>query len=108
MKEIYLALGTISIASIVEAFSLYYLQAGGLQTTIMASLIYAGGVVPLLSKALQYEGIGIVNVLWNVFSTLFGFGIGVVIFKQRIHYLEYVGAAFSIVGIGLIIMAPKE
>ena len=108
MKEIYTALGTISIASVLEATSLYYLQAGGLQNTIMASLIYAGGVVPFLSKALQYGGIGIVNLLWNIFSTLFGFGIGIIIFKERVHYMQYIGAAFSIVGIGLIIMAPKE
>jgi multidrug transporter EmrE-like cation transporter len=108
MKEVYAALGAISIASVLEATSLFFLQAGGLQNTVMASIIYAGGVVPFLSKALKYEGIGIVNLLWNVFSTLFGFGIGIVLFKERVHYLQYIGAALSMLGIGFIIMAPTE
>jgi multidrug transporter EmrE-like cation transporter len=108
MKEIYAALGTVSVASVVEATGLYFLRAGGLQNTITASLIYGGGVVPLLSKALQFEGIGIVNLLWNIFSTLIGFVIGIYFFKERVHYLQMIGAAFSVVGIGLIIMAPKE
>ena len=108
MTAIYAALGTVSIASIVEAIGLYFLRAGGLHNTIIASFVYGGGVVPVLSKALQYEGIGIVNLLWNIFSTLFGFGIGIFLFKERIHYLQMIGAAFSILGIGLIIMAPKE
>ena len=108
MKEIYAALGTVSIASVVEATGLYFLRAGGLQNTITASLIYSGGVVPLLSKALQYEGIGIVNLLWNIFSTLFGFAIGIYFFKEKVHYQEWIGAGLSVVGIGLIIMAPKE
>ena len=108
MKQIYALLGTIGTVSIVEAFGLFFLRAGGFQNIFVASLIYGGGVVPLLAKALQYEGIGIVNLLWNIFSTLFGFGIGIFMFNERIHYLQIIGAAFSLLGIGLIIMAPKE
>ena len=105
MKAIYMALQMASVVSVVEAFGLYSLRAGH---TLVASLIYGLGVVPLLSRILKYEGIGIVNLLWNILSTLFGFGIGIFIFNERIHYLQFIGALLSLLGIGLIVMAPKE
>jgi len=105
MKAIYAALQMASAASIVEAFGLYSLRAGNILVT---SLIYGLGVVPLLSRALKYEGIGIVNLLFNIMTTLFGFGIGIFIFNERIHYLQIIGALLSLLGIGLIVMAPKE
>jgi len=108
MKLIYSALGMVSIVSTVEAFALYFLRAGGLQNLLIASFIYGGGVVPLLSNTLKYEGIGIVNFLWNILSTLFGFGIGIYMFGEQIHYLQVIGVALSMLGVGLIIMAPKS
>jgi len=105
MKAIYAALQMASAASIVEAFALYSLRANNV---LAASLIYGAGVVPLLSMGLKYEGIGMVNFLWNILSTLFGFGIGIYIFNERIHYLQIIGALLSLLGIGLIVMAPKE
>jgi len=107
MKPLYTALGMVSGVSAVEAFALYFLRAGGLHNTIIASLIYGGCVVPILAKTLQYEGIGIVNLLWNILSTLFGFVIGIFLFNEKIHYLQLIGGAFSLLGIGLIIMAPR-
>jgi len=108
MKQIYALLGTISVASIVEAFGLFFMRSGGFQNTLIASLLYGGAVVPLLAKALQYQGLGIVNLLWNILSTLFAFGIGIHMFNERIHYLQVIGATLSLLGIGLIVMAPKE
>jgi drug/metabolite transporter (DMT)-like permease len=108
MKQIYALLGTIGGVSIVEAFGLFFLRSGGFQNTLIACLFYGAGVAPLLAKSLQYEGIGIVNLLWNIVSTLFGFGIGIYLFNERVHYLQLIGAAFSFLGIGLILMAPKD
>ena len=108
MKQFYTALGMVSIVSVEEAIGLYFLRAGGLRNTLISSGIYGYFVVPLLAFTLRYEGIGIVNLLWNILSTMFGFGIGIYLFNERIHYLQVVGAAFSLLGIGLIIMAPKE
>ena len=96
MKPLYTALGMVSGVSAVEAFALYFLRAGGLHNTIIASLIYGGCVVPILAKTLQYEGIGIVNLLWNILSTLFGFVIGIFLFNEKIHYLQLIGGAFSL------------
>jgi len=108
MKAIYTALGMVSIVSLVEAFGLYFVRLGGAGNILISSIIYGYMVVPLLAFTLRYEGIGIVNFLWNILSTLIGFGIGIYLFNERIHYLQIVGAAFSILGIGLILMAPKD
>ena len=102
------ALGWITIVSIVESFALFFVRQGGLLATIKASLIFALGVVPLLTQALKYEGIGIVNFIWNILSTLAGFGIGVFFFGEKIHGMQQIGIALSFIGLALIQMAPKD
>jgi len=108
MNATFKALEMVSLVSIVEAGGLYFLRAGGVYNTIIASCMYGYGVVPLLSLSLKYEGIAIVNLLWNIISTVFGFIIGIYFFKEKIHYRQYIGAALSLFGIGLILMTPKE
>jgi multidrug transporter EmrE-like cation transporter len=108
MKNILIAAGLVSITSIIEAFALYNIRFGGFTHTAIASLIYGLGVVPMLSKTIVYEGIGIVNFLWNIMSTLFGFGIGIYLFKEEVHYLQVMGAIVSMAGIGMILLVPKK
>lgn len=102
------ALGWITLVSIVEAFALFFIREGGLLSMVKASFIYALGVVPLLTRALKYEGIGIVNFFWNILSTLVGFGIGIYFFGEKIHGMQQIGILLSLAGLALIEMAPKE
>jgi multidrug transporter EmrE-like cation transporter len=102
------ALGWISVVSVVEAFALYYVREGSLFSAIKASLIFALGVVPLLSQAVKYEGIGIVNFIWNILSTLAGFGIGMYFFGEKLHGMQQLGVLVSLLGLALIQMAPKK
>lgn len=106
MKDIYIATGVITITSLVEAFGLYFIRAGGAKNTSLASVIYALGVVPLLSWASKYEGIGLANFMWNVLSTIFGFSIGIFMFKEKIHNMQIMGVAVSLVGLGMILLDP--
>ena len=101
------ALGWITATSVVEAIGLYYVKLGGPLNTLLASLLYGAGVIPLLSRTVQYEGIGIVNFLWNILSTLLGFVIGLLYFKERIHSLQVIGVGLSLLGIGCILLAPR-
>ena len=101
------AIGWISLTSLVEAFGLYSIKLGGPRNLLTASLVYGAAVVPLLSKTVAYEGIGIVNFFWNILSTLLGFGIGIIYFKERIHYLQAIGVGLSLLGIGCILLAPS-
>ena len=101
------ALGWITVATIVEAFALFFVREGGLVSMIKASLIFALAVVPILGQALKYEGIGIVNFMWNILSTLAGFGIGMYFFGEKIHSMQQIGILVSLAGLALIQMSPK-
>jgi hypothetical protein len=106
MKPILTAFGLTMITSIIEAFGLYNIRLGGMQSTVLASIIYGLGVVPMLSATMGYAGIGMVNFFWNVLSTLFGFAIGIYLFNEKIRYLQLIGVLFSLLGLGLILLAP--
>jgi multidrug transporter EmrE-like cation transporter len=93
-------------ATIVEAIGLTALRAKQTYSIPIASLFYALGVVPLLSIALKYEGIGIVNFFWNVLSTITMFLVGIYFFKEKLHSLQVIGVVLSLFGIFLILMAP--
>jgi multidrug transporter EmrE-like cation transporter len=101
-------LGWISLASLMEAFSLFFIRQGGVFGPVKASLIYALGVVPLLTQALKYQGIGIVNFIWNILSTVVGFAVGMYFFGEKIHGMEQLGILVCLIGLALIQMAPKE
>ena len=107
MKEIYVASGVIGLTSIIEAFGLYFIRAGGMLNTLKASLFYGIGVVPLLSLATKYEGIGLVNFMWNILSTLFGFAIGIYMYKEKIHNMQMMGVLVSTVGLAMILLDPE-
>jgi multidrug transporter EmrE-like cation transporter len=106
MKDIYVASGFVTITAVVEAVALYYIRAGGLVNTSIASVLYALGAVPLLAFATKYEGIGISNFLWNVLSTLIGFGIGIYFYKEKIRNMQIMGVIVSLVGVAMILMDP--
>jgi hypothetical protein len=108
MKDIYIASGFVTITAVVEAVALYYIRAGGLVNISIASVLYALGAVPLLAFATKYEGIGISNFLWNVLSTLIGFGIGIYFYKEKIHSMQIMGVIVSLVGVAMILMDPVK
>ncbi len=93
------------LLTVIEAVALTLLRIGGLWQTVSASAIFAVGVVPLLAKTLQYDGIGMVNFVWNVFSTILMFGVGMVFFAEKITRLKTIGILLSFAGLALIIMA---
>jgi len=96
------------IISIVEAVGLTALRTGWKYALPVASLTYAFFVVPLLSVSLKYEGIGMINFLWNIFSTLMMFTIGIYGFKEKVTNLQLIGVIISLFGIGIILIAPEN
>ena len=96
------------VATIVEAIGLTILRQGSTYAIPMTSAIFALGVVPLLHMSLQYEGIGLTNFLWNIFSTLVMFAIGVYIFKEKTKRLQFIGVLVSLLGVGIILMSPED
>ena len=106
MKDIYIASGIITTVSLVEAFALFFIRSGGFMNISIASAIYAVGAVPLLALAVKYEGIGLTNFLWNVLSTIIGFAIGVLIFKEKVRNMQIMGVIVSLVGVAMILLDP--
>jgi multidrug transporter EmrE-like cation transporter len=98
-------LGWVILAALVEAPALTLLRVGGVHNMIGAGAIFAFCVVPLLTKALQYEGIGLVNFFWNILSTTLMFTIGIFFFKEKVANLQIVGVILSLVGLGLIVLS---
>jgi len=75
---------------------------------ILSSLIYGLIVPPLLYKMLAYEGIGMVNFFWNIFSTLSGFTIGILIFRESVTHIQLIGITLSLLGVGLVVLGDGK
>ena len=102
------ALSVASITGVVEAFGLYFLRLKTINNLFIAMVIYGLGVAPLLYYALNFEGIGMVNFLWNICSTLLGFAIGIYFFKEKVKSMQFIGIIVSLLGLGIITLAPEE
>jgi len=55
----------------------------------------------IYANMLSYEKIGIVNHLWNIFSSLFAFILGKLFFAEVLTFYEILGAMLSMAGIAL-------
>jgi multidrug transporter EmrE-like cation transporter len=107
MTTIANAMILILVISLIEAVGLTTLRMKNQYSIPVASIIYAIMVIPLLYLALKYEGIGMVNFIWNVFSTVLMFTIGVYLFNEKLHNLQIVGVLLSLLGLFLILITPE-
>ena len=102
------AFGWVTLVTFVESSALTLLRMGGTKQLLGARLIYGLGVIPLLSKSLQYEGIGMVNFFWNVLSTIIMFAIGIFFFKEKVANLQLIGIIFSLLGLALVLISDNS
>ena len=108
MSSIIIGSFIVLIISLIEAVGLTILRAGWKWSIPLTSLNYAVIIVPLLAYSLNYQGIGMINFLWNVFSTIIMFVIGIYIFREKISYMQLIGVIISLLGLGIIFMAPDS
>jgi drug/metabolite transporter (DMT)-like permease len=101
-------LGLIGVASIIEAVALYYIKKNTLADLPIAMALYGLGIVPLLQYASISDGIGMINFIFNIVTTIFGFIIGIYWFKEKVNNLQLIGVILSLAGIGLIIISPDS
>jgi drug/metabolite transporter (DMT)-like permease len=101
-------LGLIGVASIIEAVALYYIKKNTLVDLPIAMALYGLGIVPLLQYASIFDGIGMINFIFNIVTTLFGFAIGIYWFKEKVNNLQLIGILLSLSGIGLIMISPDS
>jgi len=90
--------------SIIEAIGLTVLKSDIKFSLIFTSIIYGILVVPLLKEGLQFGGIGMVNFIWNIFSTLLVFIIGIYMFDEKIRNKQLIGVCLALAGLFLILV----
>jgi len=90
------------LLTVIESVGLTVLRLKQWWSPFITAPIYAFAVVPLLIKALDYQGIGIVNFVWNVFSTVIMFIVGIYYFKERINNIQQIGVLISLLGLFLV------
>ena len=87
------------LTSCAKNYNLYYL--------IIGVLIY-GAVIPyLVIKATKFDGIGTVNFLWNIITTVSMIIIGYYIFGDKVSHLHYISFFLGIASIIVLYMASK-
>lgn len=62
-------------------------------------------VVVLLSKVLQFDGVGAINLMWSVMSVVAVFAVGMVFFNEHITTMQLTGVTLSLVGIAILHIA---
>ena len=92
------------LLTVVECIALTLLQIGGIQNILVAALLFSVGVVPLLVKSLEFQGVGMMNFIWNIFTTIIMFAIGIYFFSEKITEKKAIGVLLSLCGIGVILL----
>jgi multidrug transporter EmrE-like cation transporter len=74
---------------------------------LIGILIY-GAVIPyLIINSLKFDGIGTVNFLWNIITTVAMIVIGYYIFKEKVNQLHYISFFLGIAAIIVLYLADK-
>ena len=102
------AMAIVAGVSILEAIGLTALRFKKYYSIPIASGIYALFVIPLLYTALKFQGVGMVNFLSNMFSTIMLFLIGIYIFDEHLDNIQILGVLLSLLGLFLILVAPES
>ena len=93
------------ILTLIETFGQYNLKEYTLKNNIY---FYLFGLLLYIISAtifmnlLSHEKIGVINLIWNIISTLFVFTMGYIIFKESINKYEMVGIIFAVISIILL------
>lgn len=97
---------TLTGLGLCEIIAFYYLKKFSLDGNF---LYYIIGILSyclaatILAFAFLYTKIGVINLSWNIISTIYGFIVGFLIFKEHLTAREIIGAILGF--IGLLIMS---
>ena len=94
-----------------EAFALYCIKEYSISNNILyfilSTIMYA--ILPfIIYKLLKLgDGIAIINIAWNILSTLYGLFIGVILFGEYITFQQKIGSMLGLIST-LIILFPTD
>ncbi|QKF94355.1 hypothetical protein QKU48_gp0897 [Fadolivirus algeromassiliense] len=90
------------LLAIIEIVALYCLKKYSLEKNLNYFVVGLGGymmIAFLLSILFTYEKVGIANHGWNILTSLAGFLVGYLCFKEEINFMEFLGIIISIIGV---------
>jgi drug/metabolite transporter (DMT)-like permease len=71
--------------------------------TGLGTSVFLYAIQPLLFyKALSFEGMAVINLLWNVISSFVVTLVGIFYFKEKLSHTKLIGVLFSVLAIGLL------
>ena len=83
-----------------KSYNIYYLIAG---------VALYGIVIPyMIIYSLHFSGIGTVNFLWNIITTVFMILIGYYLFNEKINHLHHISLLLGIASIIILYFADKN
>lgn len=94
-------MATIDIVSLGLAKAAYT-GAVPLISGLVASVVLYATQPLIFYKSLGFEGMAVMNLLWNVISSIAVTLVGILYFQEKLTNTKLLGAAFSIVAIALL------
>jgi len=86
----------------------YYSKGHQLPLLLVAIVIYGACIPFLVVSGLSYAGIGTVNLLWNIISTVTMIALGYYLFNEKINHLHLLSLAFGVSAIVLLYFAQLQ
>ena len=100
---IYYGFGMSFIDIGMESLSKYYYISKHKNILIILGACALYAIQPLLfSNAMKYQGMGLMNVVWNVISTCVIILVGVFVFGEKFNKYQYAGIVLSIISLILL------
>jgi multidrug transporter EmrE-like cation transporter len=91
--------------TIIETYAQYNLKeysVGHKMGYYLLGIIFYVISATIFMKLLSYEKVGVINLIWNIMSTLFVFIMGYLMFNENLNSYELVGAVMAIAGLILL------
>lgn len=93
------------ILTIIETYGQYNLKEYSLNKRVpyylLGIILYVVSAT-IFMNLLSYEKVGVINLIWNIMSTLSVFIMGYLIFNESLNSYEMVGAMMAIIGLILL------
>ena len=96
MNGWFFALSMIMIISLVEMISQYMMKK---DRRLVFGVIGYSLIAYILFRTLEYRGMGEVNLMWNVITTIMSAMIGYYYFKERTNRFTYYAILFAIIAL---------
>lgn len=75
---------------------------------ILSVAIYGGFIPYMVLKSLDYEGIGTVNFMWNIITTVSMIIIGYYVFGDKVNHLHVISLMLGVASIILLYIANQQ